>query len=118
MCRTVTVLLNFIVIIGIDIFEDLISPVVAGQMFLADACQKRKNILDPIMVFCVQILMKPAETRDPRRKDGALNVIGSTADVLMKVNYIYFTTVHVFGSCLVALYHFLFMYSEKLTRLN
>ena len=64
---------------------------VAGQVFLADACQKRKNILDPIMVFCVQILMEPAETRNPRRKDGALNVIGSTADVLMKVNSMYST---------------------------
>lgn len=73
-------------VIYLDIFEDLVSPVVAGQVFLADACQKRKNILDPIMVFCVQVLMEPAETRNPRRKDGALNVIGSTADVLMKVN--------------------------------
>lgn len=67
-----------------DIFEDLVSPVVAAQVFLAEACQKRKNILDPVMMFCVQILNNSSENRDPRKKDGALNVIGTTSDVLMK----------------------------------
>ena len=55
-------------------------------MFLSEACQKRKNILDPVMVYCVQILSEPPEKRDPRKKDGALNVIGTTAEVLMKVS--------------------------------
>ena len=70
----------------LDIFEDLVSPVVAVQVFLSEACQKRKNILDPVMVYCVQILSEPPEKRDPRKKDGALNVIGTTAEVLMKVS--------------------------------
>ena len=77
--------MSFISSISSDIFEDLVSPVVAAQMFLSDACKKRKNVLDPVMVFCVQILNESAENRNPRRKDGALNVIGTTADVLMKV---------------------------------
>lgn len=57
-------------------------------MFLAESCQKRKNILDPVMVYCVQILNEPPEKRDPRKKDGALNVIGTTSDVLMRVRII------------------------------
>ena len=68
-----------------DIFEDLVSPMVAAQHFLTRACAKRKNVLEPVMVFCVQILSLPPDQRDPRRKDGALHVIGSMAEVLMKV---------------------------------
>jgi len=67
-----------------DIFEDLVSPMVAAQHFLTRACAKRKNVLEPVMVFCVQILSLPPDQRDPRRKDGALHVIGSMAEVLMK----------------------------------
>ena len=37
------------------------------------------------MIFCVQTLSLPPDQRDPRRKDGALHVIGSMAEVLMKV---------------------------------
>ena len=37
------------------------------------------------MAFCVQTLSLPPGQRDPRRKDGALHVIGSMAEVLMKV---------------------------------
>ena len=66
----------------IDIFEDLVSPVVAAQTFLSTACAKRKNTLDPVMAFCGQVL---SGERDARRKDGVLNVIGQVADTLMKV---------------------------------
>ena len=58
------------------------SPVVAAQSFLASACLKRKNTLEPVMTFCVQVLNGK---RDARKKDGALNVIGQVADTLMKV---------------------------------
>ena len=68
-----------------DIFEDLVSPLVAGQHFLTRACSKRKGILDPVMAYCVQILNIPADQRDPRKKDGALHVIGSVAEVLITV---------------------------------
>ena len=69
----------------VDIFEDLVSPLVAAQHFLTNCCAKRKNILDPVMAYCVHILDTPAEQRDPTRKDGALHVVGSVADILLKV---------------------------------
>lgn len=36
------------------------------------------------MGFCYQILTDPAS--DPRKKDGALHMIGSLAEILLKVN--------------------------------
>lgn len=36
------------------------------------------------MGFCYQILTDP--TSDPRKKDGALHMIGSLAEILLKVN--------------------------------
>lgn len=36
-----------------------------------------------MMAFCYQILTEPSA--DPRKKDGALHVIGSLADILLKV---------------------------------
>lgn len=68
-----------------DIFEDLLSPLVAAQHFLANACSKRKAVLDPVMAFCVQVLGLPPEQRDPTKKDGALHVIGQVSEILMKV---------------------------------
>jgi hypothetical protein len=35
------------------------------------------------MGFCYQILTEP--TSDPRKKDGALHMIGSLAEILLKV---------------------------------
>ncbi|EDO49266.1 predicted protein [Nematostella vectensis] len=67
-----------------DIFEDFISPVVAASTFLHTAVSKRKQVLDPTMVFCVQILKTPANQQDNRKKDGALHIIGTLADVLLK----------------------------------
>ena len=57
---------------------------VAAQSFLAIACLKRKNTLDPVMAFCNQVLNGE---RDARKKDGVLNVIGQVAETLMKVQY-------------------------------
>lgn len=37
-----------------------------------------------MMEFCHQIMMEPSA--DPRRKDGALHVIGSLAELLLKVS--------------------------------
>lgn len=36
------------------------------------------------MGFCYQILTEPAS--DPRKKDGALHMIGSLAEILLKVS--------------------------------
>lgn len=37
-----------------------------------------------MMAYCYQILTEP--NIDPRKKDGALHVIGSLADILLKVS--------------------------------
>uniref|UniRef100_A0AAX7UZG7 Importin N-terminal domain-containing protein n=1 Tax=Astatotilapia calliptera TaxID=8154 RepID=A0AAX7UZG7_ASTCA len=67
-----------------DVFEDFISPTTAAQTLLFTACNKRKEVLQKTMGFCYQILTDP--TSDPRKKDGALHMIGSLAEILLKVN--------------------------------
>uniref|UniRef100_A0A8C0KXV9 Importin 8 n=1 Tax=Canis lupus dingo TaxID=286419 RepID=A0A8C0KXV9_CANLU len=49
---------------------------------LYTAAKKRKEVLPKMMAFCYQILTDP--NFDPRKKDGALHVIGSLADILLK----------------------------------
>ncbi|XP_067907109.1 importin-8 isoform X1 [Heterodontus francisci] len=65
-----------------DVFEDHVSPTIAAQNFLYTAAKKRKEVLPKMMSFCYQILTDPSG--DPRKKDGALHVIGSLADILLK----------------------------------
>ncbi|KAF6119171.1 importin 8 [Phyllostomus discolor] len=65
-----------------DIFEDYASPTIAAQTLLYTAAKKRKEVLPKMMTFCYQILTDP--NFDPRKKDGALHVIGSLADILLK----------------------------------
>ncbi|XP_059833809.1 importin-8 isoform X4 [Hypanus sabinus] len=67
-----------------DVFEDHVSPTTAAQNFLYTAAKKRKEVLPKMMSFCYQILTNPSG--DPRKKDGALHVIGSLADILLKKN--------------------------------
>uniref|UniRef100_A0A7N5KFT8 Importin-8 n=1 Tax=Ailuropoda melanoleuca TaxID=9646 RepID=A0A7N5KFT8_AILME len=64
------------------IFEDYASPTTAAQTLLYTAAKKRKEVLPKMMAFCYQILTDP--NFDPRKKDGALHVIGSLADILLK----------------------------------
>uniref|UniRef100_A0A8D1Q3J1 Importin 7 n=2 Tax=Sus scrofa TaxID=9823 RepID=A0A8D1Q3J1_PIG len=66
-----------------DVFEDFISPTTAAQTLLFTACSKRKEVLQKTMGFCYQILTEP--NADPRKKDGALHMIGSLAEILLKV---------------------------------
>uniref|UniRef100_A0A8C7WC57 Importin 7 n=1 Tax=Oncorhynchus mykiss TaxID=8022 RepID=A0A8C7WC57_ONCMY len=66
-----------------DVFEDFISPTTAAQTLLFTSCNKRKEVLQKTMGFCYQILTEP--TSDPRKKDGALHMIGSLAEILLKV---------------------------------
>ena len=49
---------------------------------MRSANEKRKQILDPVMNFCVQILNIPA---GKRQKDGVLYIIGTLSDILLKV---------------------------------
>uniref|UniRef100_A0A8C9BL64 Uncharacterized protein n=1 Tax=Phocoena sinus TaxID=42100 RepID=A0A8C9BL64_PHOSS len=65
-----------------DVFEDFISPTTAAQTLLFTACSKRKEVLQRTMGFCYQILTEP--NADPRKKDGALHMIGSLAEILLK----------------------------------
>ncbi|XP_029390746.1 importin-8 isoform X2 [Mus pahari] len=65
-----------------DIFEDYASPTTAAQTLLYTAAKKRKEVLPKMMTFCYQILTDP--NFDPRKKDGALHVIGSLAEILLK----------------------------------
>lgn len=92
-------------LVSTDIFEDFVSPVTAAATLLHTAVSKRKQVLDPTMVFCVHLLNIPAEQRDPRQKDGALHMIGTLADVLIKVlsSYLYFF-MFTFSSHLLVVY--------------
>ncbi|XP_033019366.1 importin-8 isoform X2 [Lacerta agilis] len=65
-----------------DVFEDYASPTTAAQILLYTAAKKRKEVLPKMMAFCYQILTGP--NVDPRKKDGALHVIGSLAEILLK----------------------------------
>ncbi|XP_043287357.1 importin-7 [Venturia canescens] len=65
-----------------DIFEDFVSPVTAAQTLLHSACKKRKGMLQKTMQFCMEVLTSP--NADPRQKDGALHMVGSLADILLK----------------------------------
>uniref|UniRef100_A0A4W3GXB4 Importin 8 n=1 Tax=Callorhinchus milii TaxID=7868 RepID=A0A4W3GXB4_CALMI len=67
-----------------DVFEDHVSPTIAAQNFLYTAAKKRKEVLPKMMSFCYHILTDPGT--DPRKKDGALHVIGSLAEILLKKN--------------------------------
>lgn len=82
--------MSLFLLVSTDIFEDFVSPVTAAATLLHTAVSKRKQVLDPTMVFCVHLLNIPAEQRDPRQKDGALHMIGTLADVLIKV--LFFTS--------------------------
>ncbi|KAL5234872.1 hypothetical protein ACI65C_002282 [Semiaphis heraclei] len=65
-----------------DIFEDLVSPVMAAQTVLHSACKKRKDILPKAVQFIVGVITSNDAT--PSQKDGALYMLGSLADVIFK----------------------------------
>ncbi|XP_048124566.1 importin-8 isoform X2 [Alosa alosa] len=65
-----------------NVYDDHVFPATAAQSLLCKAARKRKEVLPQMMEFCHQILMDPSA--DPRRKDGALHVIGSLAELLLK----------------------------------
>lgn len=63
-------------------FEDFVSPVTAAQTLLHSACKKRKDMLQKTMLMLTQILNNPAT--EPPQKDGALHMVGTLADILLK----------------------------------
>jgi len=68
--------------IKFDIFEDFVSPVTAAQTLLHSACKKRKEMLQKTMSLLLEILQATETT--PSQKDGALHMIGTMADILLK----------------------------------
>ncbi|XP_060535459.1 importin-7 [Cylas formicarius] len=65
-----------------DVFEDFVSPVTAAQTLLHSACKKRKEMLGNTMMMLTQVLTNAAT--EPAQKDGALHMVGSLADILLK----------------------------------
>jgi len=65
-----------------DIFEDFVSPITAAQTVLHSVCKKRKDVLPKTMDLLLSIVQNPAHT--PSQKDGALHMIGTMADILLK----------------------------------
>jgi hypothetical protein len=65
-----------------DVFEDFVSPVTAAQTLLHSSCKKRKDMLQKAMTMVTQVLTNPVT--EPPQKDGALHMVGSLADVLLR----------------------------------
>ncbi|XP_069048969.1 importin-8 [Lepisosteus oculatus] len=65
-----------------NVYDDHALPATAAQSLLCSAARKRREVLPKMMGFCHHILLDP--NADPCRKDGALHVIGSLADLLLK----------------------------------
>ncbi|GAB6021254.1 hypothetical protein CHUAL_003869 [Chamberlinius hualienensis] len=65
-----------------DIFEDFVSPVMAAQTLYHTIAKKRRDVLNESMAFVLTIFNNPMAT--PRQKDGALHMVGTVADVLLK----------------------------------
>lgn len=65
-----------------DVFEDYVSPVTAAQTLLHTVCKKRKDMLEKTLGFVVQVLNTPSS--EARMIDGALHMVGSVADILLK----------------------------------
>lgn len=68
--------------IKFDIFEDFVSPATAAQTLLHSMCKKRKNVLNVTMDFLMSVVRNESATAS--QKDGALHMIGTMADILLK----------------------------------
>lgn len=65
-----------------DVFEDYATPVPAAQSLFHSVAKKRKGILPKTMQFIMHIITTPDV--DPKQKDGALHMVGTLADILLK----------------------------------
>ena len=64
-----------------DVYEEFFNPSTAAQTFLHEAASKRVIVLHISMSFLGQVLGQ----LKPPQKSGALYMIGTLADVLLKV---------------------------------
>lgn len=68
----------------LDIFEDFVSPVTAAQTLLLSCCKKRKDMLGRTMHLCMEVLTSRNREYEPRQRDGALHMVGTLNDILIK----------------------------------
>lgn len=73
--------------IKFDIFEDFVSPVTAAQTLLISCCKKRKDMLERTMHMCMQVLTSQNGEYGPRQRDGALHMVGTLNEILMKKKF-------------------------------
>lgn len=73
--------------IKFDIFEDFVSPVTAAQTLLMSCCKKRKDMLERTMHLCMQVLTGQGGEHGPRQKDGALHMVGTLNEILIKKKF-------------------------------
>ncbi|XP_045784073.1 importin-7 [Maniola jurtina] len=73
--------------IKFDIFEDFVSPVTAAQSLLMSCCKKRKDMLERTMHLCMQVLTSQGGEYGPRQRDGALHMVGTLNDILIKKKF-------------------------------
>ncbi|XP_021185790.2 importin-7 isoform X1 [Helicoverpa armigera] len=73
--------------IKFDIFEDFVSPVTAAQTLLVSCCKKRKDMLGRTMQLCMQVLTSQNGEYGPRQRDGALHMVGTLNDLLIKKKF-------------------------------
>jgi len=65
----------------VDVYEEFFNPSTAVQTFLHDAAAKRVIVLHMSMAFLSQLLGQ----LKPQQETGALGLLGTLADVLLKV---------------------------------
>ncbi|XP_061718508.1 importin-7 isoform X1 [Cydia pomonella] len=73
--------------IKFDIFEDFVSPIIAAQTLLISCCKKRKEMLERTMQLCMQVLTSQNGEYSPRQRDGALHMVGTLSDLLIKKKF-------------------------------
>ncbi|XP_048004501.1 importin-7 [Leguminivora glycinivorella] len=73
--------------IKFDIFEDFVSPIIAAQTLLISCCKKRKEMLERTMQLCMQVLASRGGEYSPRQQDGALHMVGTLSDLLIKKKF-------------------------------
>jgi len=69
-----------------DIFEDFLyfSPNAAAKSYLKETVKKRKNVLQPVIEHVNQIFSLDSAQCDPKLKDGALHIVGTLVETLVK----------------------------------
>ncbi|CAH0401822.1 unnamed protein product [Chilo suppressalis] len=70
--------------IKFDIFEDFVSPVTAAQTLLISCCKKRRDMMERTMHLCMQVLSNQTGEYGPRQRDGALHMVGTLNEIVMK----------------------------------